>query len=173
MTSVRNGNVWTMEMEDFVKGLVSKLGLVRIPPENNIAIEGDEGYCILEYKGKSLRFPEDCNNSLYYDWIMFDPVNNKNVMKFLMDVFVDMVSNDGLGPYPVSYSKIFTETPKTRLQIIMSDGNRYMTNEYYNNALQYAEVIDYILFGMTTGYQHLDSIESINSGKKITRRKRK
>jgi len=75
---------WDEYVNGFVLSLCSKVGLQKDLHTGNMCLEDDNGdLIVLDYKGKFLRFPLDCYNSLFNDWIMFDPLYNKNVMKFI------------------------------------------------------------------------------------------
>ena len=164
---------WDEYVNGFVLSLCSKVGLQKDLHTGNMCLEDDNGdLIVLDYKGKFLRFPLDCYNSLFNDWIMFDPLYNKNVMKFIFDVFIDNFKD---SVYLASYYKVFGKTmnSKSRLTALLSDGNSYSTREYYNPSLQYMEIIDFLLFGVANiDYSYLDYPPPVEMPKRKGRAKK-
>lgn len=138
---------WDTKGTNFVYELYNKLGLSNTgDPEYYVTMSTDKGELVLEYKGRYLVMPEYLINRGIHDFITFDPLNNKNIMKFLFDVFVDTYEG---SPYIVNYYKVYYNgTRKSSLHLYFSDNTEITTNAFYNESLKYAEAIDYVIAGV-------------------------
>lgn len=146
--------MWDPSMMGFIESLISKLDIKKDFYTRNLCLEDEYGDLrALEYKGKYLRMPVDYFESEFGDSMVFDPVINKNIMKFLFDIFIDEWDED---IYLSNYYKVFgtEEDPRSQLHVLMSDGTQFTTRKYYNSALQYAEIIDFMIFGIPNYYDY-------------------
>lgn len=161
--------MWDANVIGVTNALISKLGLEKDFYTRNICIPDEDGDLrTLDYKGKFFRMPVDFYESAYGDSIMFDPVNNKNIMKFLFDIFIDEWDDDKY--YLSNYFKVFgpASDPRSQLHVMMSDSTQFTTRKYYNSSLQYMEIIDFMLFG-----EARFSYEAIDYPPEIEPKKRK
>lgn len=140
---------WTREIAEFTNLICDKLGITRDIITGDMMIEDNAGtQFLLTSKDKFFRYPIDCMNSPFNDWILFDPFNNKNIMKFLFDLYIDMNSDED-GPSMMGYYKVFLPhgDPRSQLHMILTDRTEYTTRPYINVSLQYMELIDFLMFG--------------------------
>lgn len=147
---------WDYNIYEFTMMICDKFGLTRDPIDGNMYMEDENGdKTLLKYNDKVLRFPIDCANSPFSDWVEFDPLFDRNVLKFLFDIYVDSTDDDVTMR---QYYKIFCpDGIHSQLHMLLSDGSEYTTRPYINTSLQYMELIDYLLFGEArTDYSYLD-----------------
>lgn len=164
--------MWDQNCIGVTNLLINKLGLEKDFYTRNICIQDSDGDLrALDYKGKFIRMPVDYYESDYGDSIIFDPINNKNIMKFLFDIFIDEWDDDTY--YLSNYYKIFGDSTdqRSQLHVLMSDGSQFTTRKYYNVSLQYMEIIDFMLFGEARfSYQNIDFPPEMESCKRHKRR---
>lgn len=164
--------MWHPDVIDFVRDLIGLLDIKIDFYSRNLCIEDREGNLrALEYKGKYLRLPVDYYESEFADSIVFDPVGNKNIMKFLFDIMIDEWDED---VYLANYYKIYgsEDDPRSQLHVLMSDGTQFTTRKYYNSALQFMEIMDFMIIGLPNAYDYtrIDFPPEIDHSKKRKRR---
>ena len=168
---------------NFNKMVASKVNLITTETGEMAFINDNLDLTRFYYKGRPVIDPVS-ENLIIMGGIIFNPLENKSLMKSIFDYFIENNTEDYVydrekqrvfrsaftfdKPYVLVYGRCkspYKNDRRSCIELVMSNGQSFTTSPYFNDSLKYLECIDFMM-GAYAGegfYNAFDtSIEEMN-----------
>lgn len=147
---------------NFNKMIANKVGLISTESGKMAFINEEMNLVCFYYNGRPVIDPSS-DNFFILDGIIFNPLDNKRLMKAIFDYFIENNTDDYIfdkkkskifysaftynKPYVLMYGRCrspYKNDKRSCISLTMSDGTDFTSNPYYNDSLKYIECIDFL-----------------------------
>ena len=155
-------NTITPATINFNNMIASKVNLITTETGEMAFINDNLELTRLYYKGRPVIDPAS-ENLVIMGGIVYNPLENKNLMKSIFDYFIENNTEDYVydrdkrrvfksafildKPYVLVYGRCkspYKNDKRSCIEMVLSNGQSFTTSPYFNDSLKYLECIDFM-----------------------------